>query len=99
MAKVDTIRLGYQPPILAEGEVLPTRPAYWLIWVLEDVSQRPYHSRMTDDKLLTPFEAARQCYGIPPTRNMRFFNLSSSIVRARKRLKEINIKWQKAGGR
>src|SRR5215467_1828540 len=70
---------------LAPGHSLPTKPVYWMIWVLvaADSNDRhhkpgtPFHSRVTTSKLGTPREAARQCYGTDPTENMLFFNMTS----------------------
>lgn len=79
---------------LATGETLPARPAYWLIWILNEKG-KPYHSRGAWDKCMTPAEASKQAYGMTPTENMRFYNLGTNLVEARKRLRQIERTWPK----
>lgn len=92
-------RLKQHPPKLAPGETLPTKPVYWLIWLFDEKTNVPVHSRMTNDKLLTPTEAAIQCYDIAPTERMLFWNLTSRVTECRKRLRELSKKWHEAGGK
>jgi hypothetical protein len=86
-------------PTLAEGHSLPYKPVYWLIWVLEEESRRPYHSRVTSQKVMTPHQAAMNCYGTPPSENMVFFNMTSRVTDMRKMLRSNAELWRKAGGR
>jgi len=86
-------------PKLAEGHSLPTKPVYWLIWMYGDMKEggyRPYHSRLTRKKVLTPREAAWDCYGIDPTENMVFFNLTSRVTDMRRMMVEIRKLWAEA---
>jgi len=81
-------------PILWPGHTMPTKPVYWCIWILNE-KKKPYHSRLTNDKLLTPQQAARQCYGIDVTENMRFFNCTSTIVGCRRTMSQLRKVWEK----
>jgi len=77
-----------------------------MIWVLvaADSNDRhhkpgtPFHSRVTTSKLGTPREAARQCYGIDPTENMLFFNMTSRITDMRRMMTETRALWKAMGG-
>lgn len=93
MNRLEAEALARDPPKLWAGETLPERPVYWLIWVLDDPTEKPYHSRGCWDKVKTPLEASQKAYGIVPTKNMRFFNLSSNLTHARKRVREIAKIW------
>lgn len=92
MLKMDADRLKKNPPKLADGEVMPTRPSYWLIWVYGE-NGKPYHNRGVWDKVLTPVEASIKAYGIVPTENMRFYNLGTTVAGARKRIIKISKDW------
>jgi hypothetical protein len=74
---------------LGPGSTMPYKASYWLIWVLDVETRKPYHSRATFKKWLTPEEACQDCYGREPTRNMLFFNLSNTLSEASKRTREI----------
>ena len=93
LLRIDAERLKRNPPKLYDGETMPNRSVYWLIWVMDEKTGKPYHSRVTNDKQLTPIEAAFQCYGIPPTEAMRFFNLTHTVTGMRKRLREVAKLW------
>lgn len=82
--------------ILAEGETLPTKPVWWLIWVLDAETRKPYASRTTFDKHLTMRAAAQDCFGMPATVNMRFFVLGSNQADARKKSNLVQRKWAEA---
>lgn len=97
MLKIDIARsLKRHPPQLAQGEVMPKVPSYWLIWVLEETSRKPYHSRACWDKVMTPAEASQKAYGIEPGPNMLFYNLSPRLADARKHLRRIGALWEQA---
>jgi hypothetical protein len=98
MLKYEADMLRKHPPQLAPGEVKPDRPVYWLIWVLDAETRKPYHSRACWDKVLTPVEACQKAYGMVPSQNMLFFNLTHRVVEARKRLRVIAQKWHEATG-
>src|SRR5215467_13684003 len=87
---------------LAPGHELPTRPVYWMIWVLNAKDSTkpgvPFHSRVTVSKLRTPREAARQCYGIDPTENMLFFNMTPRVTDMRRMMTETRALWKAMGG-
>jgi hypothetical protein len=86
-------------PILAEGHELPKVPVYWLIWVLEEESRRPYASWSTYHKYLTPAEASQECIGIEPTKNMVFFNMGPRVAEMSKRMNPIRKLWIEKRGR
>jgi hypothetical protein len=88
MLKMEADYLKLNPPRLGKGEVMPIKPSYWLIWVLDDTG-KPYNSRCCWDKVMTPVEASQKAYGIVPTVRMRFFNLGPRLDGARKRLRQI----------
>jgi len=89
---------------LAPGHSLPSskKPVYWMIWVLNAADSRhpgvPFHSRVTVSKLGTPREASQQCYGIDPTENMLFFNLSPRLSDMKKIMTETRKLWAEMGG-
>ena len=86
-------------PKLAPGHELPNKPVYWFIWVLEEESRKQYHSRGFSEKHLTPKEASLYYYGIPPTENMVFWNMGTTIAGGRKMMRQIQQEWIKAGGK
>lgn len=83
---------------LAKGHLLPTKPVYWLIWLIDEHG-KPCHSRVSNTKLLTPREASMQAYGIAPTERMIFWNCTSRVADFRRMLRIIAVEWRKAGGR
>jgi len=87
---------------LAPGHSLPTKPVYWMIWVLNATDSKhpgvPFHSRVTTSKHGTPREAAQQCYGIDPTENMLFFNMTSRVTDMRRIMTQTRKLWIEMGG-
>ncbi len=86
MLKYEADELRRNPPKLADGETMPERPDFWLIWILDEKTRKPWDSRCCWDKVLTPVEACERAYGMVPTQNMLFFPLGHRIVDARKAL-------------
>ena|SRR5215469_8605985 len=83
-------------PRLGEGHYLPTTsPVYWLICVHDENTGKMYHSRMTTSKYLKPFDASKECYGIEPTENMVFYNMTTSVVGLRRIMSQLRRKWEK----
>jgi len=87
---------------LAPGHRMPDRPVYWMIWILnaKDSSKPgvPYHSRITTRRHGTPKEACNECYGITPTENMMFFNMTSNVTSMRRMMKQTRALWTEMGG-
>lgn len=83
---------------LAKGHLMPTKPVYWLIWMLDEKGV-PHHSRLSNDKHLTPRGASMQAYGVPPSSRMLFWNCTSRVTDMRRMLRIIALEWQKAKGK
>jgi hypothetical protein len=99
MMRWEAEALRRNPPRLAKGETMPDRPVYWLIWVLDDKTGKPYASRCCWDKVATPLEASQKAYGMVPSVNMRFYNLGHRLTGptgARRRLTQIGQTWNTA---
>lgn len=86
-------------PTLATGHSLPEKPVYWLIWVLDENTRVPYHSRVSYNKHLTPHGASMDAYGTPPSANMVFFNMTSTVRGLRRSMIQARKQWQEAGGK
>lgn len=95
---LETVARRMNVAILAKGEDMPERPSYWMIWLLDEETKKPSYSRGCWDKVMTPREASNKAFGMGPSPNMRFFNLGTTIVGARKRNKELYELWRKVGG-
>jgi hypothetical protein len=93
MMKWEADALRKHPPRLAEGETMPERPNYWLIWVLDEKTHKPYASRCCWDKVLSPVEACQKACGMIPSANMLFFPLGHRITDARKALRRAQEAW------
>jgi hypothetical protein len=78
--------------------MLPDKPVYWLIWILDQDTKKPCHSRGLSAKHKTPEEAAKYYYGLPVIENMIFWNLSSNGLVARRMMRQVRQEWIKAGG-
>jgi hypothetical protein len=99
LMRYESEQLSRHPPRLAKGEALPTRPVYWMIWILDEKTKKPYHSRGCWDKVLTPLEAYQNAYGSGiPSENTLFFNLSGRLTDARKKVQRLAKLWREAGG-
>jgi len=64
---------------LAPGHTITGKDTFWAI-VLRDENGKLYSTRITWNKVDTPFKAALSCYQRPPNQYMTFYNLGESYV-------------------
>jgi len=64
---------------LAPGHTITGKDTFWAI-VLRDENGKLYSTRVTWNKVDTPFKAALSCYQRPPNQYMTFYNLGESYV-------------------
>ena len=83
-------RLAMNPtPRLAEGHALPTRPVNWAIQVRDADTGKVTTTRCSWNKTPSPRKASMDAFGMPPTANMTFFNLGTTLAGARKLLRTL----------
>ena len=86
---------------LAEGHKMPNKPVYWMVWILDPNTKKPFSTRGTYNKYQDPVAASKEMTGIEPTPNMIFFNLGSTATGMRKMVTAIRRSglWERKGGR
>jgi hypothetical protein len=76
-------------PRLAKGHSLPDRPVYWAIQLHDADTGKVTTTRCAWNRTRDPRKASDDAFGIPPTGNMTFFNLGTTLAGARKMLRTL----------